>query len=160
VPSREQELHQALWGHAATALGLAAQDATDVHAAPDAQLYERVARWERAQTWAPAYVAPQLQHAHTIADQRRRDAVLGEYRLATIAQLAPERAGAAAEVIRAHREAREAAERTRQLEKIHTRRAAWSQATQTLQEQARQAVEELTRRGLPVHPPTPSAESW
>jgi hypothetical protein len=158
APSREQELHRALWGRAAAALGLASEDATDCHAAPDAQLYERVARWERAQTWAPDYVAPELQQAYTMAEQRRRDAVLGEYRLATVAPLAPERAGAAAEVARAHREARDARERARQLETIHTQRGAWSQATQTVQEQARQAVEELTRRGLPVHPPTPSAQ--
>jgi len=72
--------------------------------------------------------------------------------------LAPQRAGAAAEVARAYREAREAAERARQLENVHTQRAAWSQATQTAQEQARQAAEELTRRGLPVHPPPPSAQ--
>jgi hypothetical protein len=55
-------------------------------------------------------------------------------------------------------EAREAAERARQLETIHTQRAAWSDATQTVLEQARLAAEELTRRGLPVRPPTPSAE--
>jgi hypothetical protein len=117
-----------------------------------------VARWEREQTWAPDYVAPQLQQAHLVAEQRRRDAVLGEYRLATVAPLAPERAGAAAEVARAYREAREAAERARQLETIHAERGAWSQATETVLEQARFAVEELARRGLPAHPATPSAE--
>jgi hypothetical protein len=158
APSREQELHRAMWGHAAAALGLAADDALDCHAAPDAQLYEWVARWEREQTWAPDYVAPHLQQAHLMAEQRRRDAVLGEYRLATIAPLAPQRAGAAAEVARAHREAREARERARQLETIHAERGAWSQATETVLEQARLAAEELTRRRLPVHPPTPGAE--
>jgi hypothetical protein len=62
------------------------------------------------------------------------------------------------EVARAYREAREARERARQLETIHTQRGAWSQATLTVLEQARLAAEELTRRGLPVRPPTPSAE--
>jgi hypothetical protein len=93
-----------------------------------------------------------------MAEQRRGDAVLGEYRLAAVAQLASERAGAAAEVARAHREARAAAERARQGETIHAERGAWSQATQTVQEQARLAAEELSRRGLPVHPSTPVAE--
>jgi hypothetical protein len=108
--------------------------------------------------WAPDYVAPDLKHAYTMAEQRRGDAVLGEYRLAAVAQLASERAGAAAEVARAHREARAAAERARQGETIHAERGAWSQATQTVQEQARLTAEELSRRGLPVHPPTPVAE--
>jgi hypothetical protein len=55
VPSREQELHRVL---AAAALGLAAEDATDVHAAPDAQPYEWVARWEREQPGPPTTSPP------------------------------------------------------------------------------------------------------
>jgi conjugative relaxase-like TrwC/TraI family protein len=152
VPSPEQELHRALWEHAATALGQSA-DVDDPRAVSEGELREQVACWERAQSWAPAYVAPQLRAAHAEDDERRRDAVLGSLRLTTaLASRAPERAALAADLAVARQAAAAAAARARELKQVYAERGTWSQASEDLWRQARAATEELTRRGLSLDP--------
>lgn len=151
APSREQEWHRTLWQHAHAALGHPA-DALDYHSATEAELREMRARWQREQTWAPPYVAEELQAAYTVADGCRQDAALYAAHVDTLRVDAPERAAAIADADRAGRLADEFAERARQLEELHEARARWFDATDQARLQDQLATDELERRGLIPRP--------
>ncbi len=149
APSPEQVLHRALWRHANQALGVPAEE-VEFRAAPDVVLYEHVAAWERAQAWAPAYVADQLRDAHQVAETSRRDAILGAAELATATDPVPQDATRADTVDNAAQTADVAAGRASELERIYRDRAAWADTAAEVEQRARLAAEELTRRDLPL----------
>ncbi len=151
APSPEQVLHRALWRHATRALGVPAEE-IEFRSAPDVVLYEHVAAWERAQAWAPAYVADQLRDAHQVAETSRRDAVLGaaEQAVTTATDLAPDAPSPADAVQTTAQTADTATLRAGELERTYRDRAAWAETTAAIEQRARLAAEELTRRDLPV----------
>jgi hypothetical protein len=159
APSREQVLRRVMWRHAATALGRHQQPddrapgrKLDYRTASEASLREWVAHWQRAQAWAPPFVADQLREAHILAQECCRDATLAHVQLATAAPGAAEHATFSARATRAALIAEQATQHTHQLEQAHHERSNWAHNTRELQEYARAAAEELARRGLDMHP--------
>jgi hypothetical protein len=148
APSPEHVLHRALWHHATRALGVPAEE-VELRGAPDAVLYEHVAAWEHAQAWAPAYVADQLRDAHQVAETSRRDAVLGAAELATATNPAPDAATRVDAVYTAAETADRASVRAGELERVRAARAGWAETVAEVEQRARLAAEELTRRELP-----------
>jgi hypothetical protein len=151
APSQEQEFLRALWQQAYTALGKPA-DALDFALADDAELREMQARWQREQTWAPPYVAEEMQAAYTVAEGYRQDAAIYAAHLETLDPAGPEYEETRADVERAERLATDYAERARQLENIHEARQNWHGATEDVRVRDQLAREELERRGA-VEPP-------
>ncbi|MDT7617907.1 MAG: hypothetical protein QOF00_5354, partial [Pseudonocardiales bacterium] len=149
APSPEQVLHRALWRHATRALGVPAEE-VEFRGASDVVLYEHVAAWERAQAWAPAYVADQLRDAHQVAETSRRDAILGAAELATATNPAPDAVTRVDIMHTAAETADVAALRAGELERTYRDRAAWTETTARVEQRARLAAEELTRRDLPL----------
>jgi hypothetical protein len=149
APSPEQVLHRALWRHATEALGVPAEE-IEFRGASDVVLYEHVAAWERAQAWAPAYVADQLRDAHQVAETSRRDAILGAAELATATNPAPDAVTRVDIMHTAAETADVAALRAGELERTYRDRAAWTETTARVEQRARLAAEELTRRDLPL----------
>jgi hypothetical protein len=146
APSQEQEFWRALWQQAYTALGKPG-DALDFAMAEDAELHEVRARWEREQTWAPPYVADEMQAAYTVAEGYRQDAAIYAAQLATMPEGSPAYIATSEDVARAERLAADYAERARQLESIHTARQHWHQTTEDARVRDQLAREELERRG-------------
>jgi conjugative relaxase-like TrwC/TraI family protein len=165
APSREQVLHRVMWRHVGTVLKHYQQPdqrapgrEPDYRAASAASLREWVAQWQRAQTWAPRFVADQLSEAHLRARECRRDATFAH---AQLANLDPNGAAHATLNVRATRVAQTAeqtTQHTHQLEQAHHERCSWTQNTRHLQQHAHAAAEELARRGLDVHPGTSPPE--
>jgi hypothetical protein len=157
APAHEQTFHRALWQQAHRALGKPA-DTLDYYAATDVELREMRARWEREQTWAPPYVAKEMQDAYELAESYRQHAVLTAVELETLPVDAPEREQLRAAAARAERLAEDYTERARQLEEIHDAREQWFDVTEPAQVADQLAAEELERRGLPARPaPAPAA---
>lgn len=157
APSREQEFHRALWQQAYAALGRPT-DAMDYSAASEHELREMRAAWQREQTWAPAYVADELQQAYQLAEEYRADAAYGR---AQLEQMAPESSvyeASVEQVELADRLAEQYAERARQLEEVHLARGHWFDATEDARLTASMAAEELARRDLPLEPEVERAE--
>jgi hypothetical protein len=160
APSREQVLHRVMWRHASTALEHHQPEDSnpgqkaDYRRASDGSLREWVAHWQRAQTWAPPFVADQLREAHILAQECHRDATLAHAQLANLAPGAAEHATSSARATRAAQIAEQATQHTHQLEQAHHERYSWAHNTRHLQEHARAAAEELTRRGVDLHPGT------
>jgi AAA domain-containing protein len=157
APAHEQTLHRALWQQAHRALGQPA-DILDYYAASDAELRELHARWQREQTWAPAYVAKEMQDAYELAESYRQDAVLTTVELDTLPAESPEWEQLRASAARAERLAEDYTERARQLEEIHDAREQWFDTTEPARVADQLAGEELERRGLPARP-EPAAEA-
>lgn len=121
APSREQEFRRALWQQAHAALG-SPVDALDFATASDAELREMRARWEREKTWAPPYVADEMQASYTVAEGYRQDAAIYAAQLATLEEGSAEYEAAREDAERAERLAGDYAERARQLETVHEAR--------------------------------------
>lgn len=151
APSREQEFHRALWQQAHAALGSPA-DQLDYYAASNEELQAMRAQWEREQTWAPTYVADEMQTAYTLGAGFRQDAAVFAAQLATMEERSPEHTATLAEVERAQRMAEDYTERARQLEEVHTARGRWVETTADAQLRAQLAADELERRGVDLHP--------
>jgi hypothetical protein len=149
APSKEQEFHRHLWQQANAALGRPA-DQLDYQAATEAELREMRAQWQREQTWAPEYVAEDMQAAYRVADEFRTDAALFRAQLERMSPDSPEYAETAAETERVERLALDYAERARQLEDIHGARAGWFANTEPARVADELAVDELERRNLPA----------
>lgn len=157
APSREQEFHRALWRQAYAALGRPT-DALDYSAATEHELREMRAAWERERTWAPAYVAEELQQAYQLSADYQADAAYGRAQLEQMAADSAVYAESVQQVERAERLAEEYAERARQLEEVHLARGHWFDATEDTRLAAQMAAEELERRELPLEPEQPQAE--
>lgn len=145
APSREQEFRRAMWQQAHAALG-SPVDAMDFATASDAELREMQARWQREQTWAPAYVADEMQATYEVAEGYRQDAAIYAAQLATLDAGSPEYEAAREDVERAERLATDYAERARQLETVHQARQRWHVAAESAEAADQLAREELERR--------------
>ncbi|MDT7710127.1 MAG: hypothetical protein QOG20_5734, partial [Pseudonocardiales bacterium] len=99
--------------------------------------------------WAPAYVADQLRDAHQVAETSRRDAVLGAAELATATDPPPDAATRVDAVYTAAETADRASVRAGELERVRAARAGWAETVAEVEQRARLAAEELTRRELP-----------
>jgi hypothetical protein len=151
APSREQEFHHTLWRHAHAALGYPEQD-LDIKRASNDELREMRRAWHREQTWAPYYVAEELQQAYTLAEQYRQDAVLHRAELDTLDAGSPAVEQAREQIDRAERLATAYQERAHQLEEIHAERAAWREATDPTRARAELAGAELEQRNASLWP--------
>lgn len=151
APAREQEFRRALWQQAHAALGRPV-DALDLATASDAELREMQARWTREQTWAPAYVADEMQRNYTVAEGYRQDAAIYAAQLETLTEGTPEYEATRADVERVERLAADFAERSRQLETIHQARQQWHETTEDARVRDQLAREELERRGVAEQP--------
>jgi hypothetical protein len=151
APAREQEFRRALWQQAHAALGRPV-DALDLATASDAELREMQARWTREQTWAPAYVADEMQRNYTVAEGYRQDAAIYAAQLETLTEGTPEYEATRADVERVERLAADFAERSRQLETIHQARQQWHETTEDSRVRDQLAREELDRRGVADQP--------
>lgn len=147
APSREQEFRRALWQQAHAALGRPV-DALDLATASDAELRELRARWTREQTWAPAYVADEMQRNYTVAEGYRQDAAIYAAQLETLTEGTAEHEATRADVERVERLAANFTERARQLDTIHQARQQWHAATEDARVRDQLAREELERRGV------------
>ncbi|MDQ3432482.1 MAG: relaxase domain-containing protein, partial [Actinomycetota bacterium] len=162
APAREQEFRRALWQQAHAALGRPV-DALDLATATDAELREMRARWTREQTWAPAYVADEMQRNYSVAEGYRQDAAIYAAQLETLTEGTPEYEATRADVERVERLAVDFAERSRQLDTIHQARQQWHATTEDARVRDQLAREELDRRGVAeqaeqVRQPEPQAE--
>nr|ABN48424.1 ORF16 [Amycolatopsis benzoatilytica] len=151
APAREQEFRRALWQQAHAALGRPV-DALDLATASDAELREMQARWTREQTWAPAYVADEMQRNYTVAEGYRQDAAIYAAQLETLTEGTPEYEATRADVERVERLAADFTERSRQLEAIHQARQQWHETTEDARVRDQLAREELERRGVADQP--------
>ena len=147
APSREREFHHALWRQAAAALGHPA-DALDYTTATTGELREMREVWQRAQTWAPAYVADELHQARLDVEDHRRDyliwrAGVDRHPPGSLRRELAERDITGARTLHAYAEAR-----IDLLERVQEVRDEWLERTRPLQERAHYAGEELERRGL------------
>ena len=154
APAREQEFRRALWQQAHAALGRPV-DALDLATATDAELREVRARWQREQTWAPAWVADEMAAAYTVAEGYRQDAAIYAAELETLDVDSPDYESTRLDVERAERLAVDYTERARQLETVHEARQQWVAATEDARVRDLLAGEELQRRG--VVEPAPAA---
>jgi hypothetical protein len=151
APSREQEFHRALWQQAYAALGKPT-DSLDYHAATETELREMRNRWQREQTWAPYYVADELQQAYSVAADYRADAALARAQVEQLDPAAPMYAESVEQLELAERLAEEYAERARQLEEVHLARGNWFDATEDARLAADMATDELKSRDVPLEP--------
>lgn len=157
APSREEEFHRALWQQAYAALGRPT-DAMDYSAASEHELREMRGRWQRERTWAPAYVADELQEAYQVAADYRADAAYGRAQLEQMAVESEVYAESVQQVELAERLAEQYAEKARLLEDVHLARGHWFDATEDARLTAQMATEELERRDMPLEPQRPQAE--
>lgn len=145
-PATSDVLRRVWWEQAARAAGRPV-DGLDYTYASDAELQAVMARWERAQAWAPAYVAHEQGKAHEAAQAQRAEATV----LAAEAEQVddPERAAVLREQAEvAQRIADRMAERASLLDEAAEVRRQWEQHTEADRDAAEAARAELERRGL------------
>lgn len=152
APGRERVFERAMWAQAQAALGQPT-DTLDYATATEHELREHVDRWRREQSWAPYWVAEDLEAAYQHADAYRHDATLYRAELEANPQAEPAwREQAQADIERAERLAAAYTERGQQLQALHIERARWHQATEPARLAADEAAAELDRRSLPIQP--------
>mgnify|MGYP001352871232 CR=1 FL=1 len=150
-PATSDVLRRVWWEDAARAAGRPT-DALDYQHATDADLEAIVARWERAQAWAPMYVAYEQGVAHEAAQTQAAEATV------LAAQAAAERDPAMREALqeqaaRARRIADRMRIRAELLDQAAEIRQQWERHTEADRDAAEAARAELERRGaLNVEP--------
>jgi conjugative relaxase-like TrwC/TraI family protein len=151
APSREHELHHALWAQAHQVIGRPTRGPVFARCS-DAELREMRDRFAREKQWAPPAVAEQLRTAHTAAAQQRQEHA---FAAAKAAMLDPgdERRQLLEQASRAERMAALWAERAVQLEPLHQVRQAWAVSVAEIADLATHAGAELRNR-RPAEPVT------
>lgn len=147
APPEDDEFRRALWQQAYSALGRPG-DAMDFATATNAELHQMRLHWEREKTWAPAYVADEMENSYRLAEEYRYDAVLFDAHLQTLEPGSREYAETLAQTERAERLAADFAERARRCESINAAREHWYETTEDARVRERLAREELSRRGV------------
>ncbi|MFE2754007.1 MobF family relaxase [Actinosynnema sp. NPDC059335] len=152
APSRVQDpVKHVTWHRAWEALGRPAEQ-RDQAELTDEQLREQVARWEREQQWAPAYVAPQLEQTTVLAEEYRRESVTRwaqvDAELTTTRGVITDDLQALIDKAeRADRMHARHAEQAARFERLHEARERWAAHTAEHAERAAAAAAELERRG-------------
>ena len=155
APERGSPEQRASWHAAYVALRMP-DEAREVMAATDGELWARRAAYERETKWAPPYVAGELREAHLAEDTYRADAVRAWHRADAApdkaeraqAQREAEQSSALAQEVGAYREA---------LTEVDQARRRWHAVTELSRQQALVADTELRRRHPdaelpPLHP--------
>lgn len=145
-PATSDVLRRVWWEDAARAAGRPT-DALDYQHATDADLEAIVARWERAQAWAPAYVAYEQGTAHEAAQAQAAEATVLAAQAA--AEEDPERRAELQEQAdRARRIADRMAVRAELLDSAAEVRQQWERHTEADRDAAEAARAEMENRGL------------
>ncbi|WP_431684159.1 MobF family relaxase [Kitasatospora sp. KL5] len=131
------------WDRAFRALG-EPEDRMDLVGASDTQLREMVARYEREEAWAPAYVAEQIQETYTELEDLHR--VAGQRTLDLAAADEAGREQLHAQAVADDARAAELREEAGKLEAVHTARQAWHEHTEETRERAQAAQRQLDLR--------------
>jgi conjugative relaxase-like TrwC/TraI family protein len=159
APERGSPEQRASWHAAYIALQMP-DEAREVAAATDGELWTRRAAYERETKWAPPYVARELREVHIAEDRYRADAVRAWHRMDAAmdengraeARQEAEQNSALAQEVGAYREA---------LTEIDEARRQWHAATELSRQQALMADTELRRRypSLELPPLHPEVEA-
>lgn len=145
-PASSDVLRRVWWEDAARAAGRPT-DALDYQHATDADLEVIVARWERAQAWAPAYVAYEQGTAHEAAQAQAAEATV--LAAEAVAEEDPERRAELQEQAeRARRIADRMAVRAELLDSAAEVRQQWERHTEADRDAAEAARAEMENRGL------------